>query len=233
MATAADRVALLTGVPLFASVDAGALKSIADAAVVRQAAAGTAFFREGDPASAFFVVQTGTVKLTQLTPEGHQVVLRLLGPGEAFGGVAAFGGAAYPVTAEAVNDVSSFEWPGPVMAGLMERYPRLTLNALRFVAARLHDLQVRYRQLATEKVERRIARAVIRLVQQAGRRIDEGVLIDLPLSRDDIAQMTATTLFTVSRIVSRWESEGILDAGRQRMVIRKPHALMSIADDIP
>src|SRR5512139_369847 len=132
MATAADRVALLTGVPLFASIDAGALKSIADAAVVRQAAAGTAFFREGDPASAFFVVQTGTVKLTQLTPEGHQVVLRLLGPGEAFGGVAAFGGAAYPVTAEAVNDVSSFEWPGPVMAGLMERYPRLTLNALRF-----------------------------------------------------------------------------------------------------
>ena len=60
-----------------------------------------------------------------------------------------------------------------------------------------------------------------------------GVLIDLPLSRDDVAQMTGTTLYTVSRTVSRWEAEGILDAGRQRMVIRKPHALMAIADDLP
>ena len=89
------------------------------------------------------------------------------------------------------------------------------------------------RQLATEKVERRIARALLRLVQQAGRRVEHGVLIDLPLSRDDIAQMTGTTLYTVSRVVSRWEGEGILDAGRQQLVIRKPHALMSLADEVP
>lgn len=226
------RADLLKPVALFASLDAAALRDVSDAARVTQLAAGAAFFREGDPAESFFVVQSGSVKLTQLTPEGHQVVLRLIGSGDAFGGVAAFGGATYPVTAEAVTGVSALEWPGAVMAGLMERYPRLALSALRFVAARLHELQVQYRQLATEKVERRVARALLRLVQQSGRRVESGVLIDLPLSRDDIAQMTGTTLYTVSRIISRLEGEGILEAGRQRMVIRNPHALLSVADDL-
>jgi CRP-like cAMP-binding protein len=81
-------------------------------------------------------------------------------------------------------------------------------------------------------VERRVARALLRLVQQAGRRIESGVLIDLPLSRDDIAQMTGTTLYTVSRIISRFEADGMLDAGRLRMVIRNPHGLLKIADDL-
>jgi len=219
-------------VALFATLDAIALDEVHGAARTRAIDAGQTFFREGDTATAFFVLNTGSVKLTQLTPEGHQVVLRLLSAGDAFGGVAAFGGATYPVTAEAVTSASAYEWPGDVMADLMERHSRLAVNALKFVAARLHELQVQYRQLATEKVERRVARALLRLVQQAGRRIESGVLIDLPLSREDIAQMTGTTLYTVSRIISRFESEGLLEAGRQRVVIRNPHGLLKVADDV-
>jgi CRP-like cAMP-binding protein len=132
----------------------------------------------------------------------------------------------------AITDTTAFEWPGSVMASLMERYPKLALNAVRFVAARLHELQDQYRQLATEKVERRIARALLRLVRQSGTRTESGVLIDLPLSREDIAQMTGTTLFTVSRVLSRWEADGILETGRQRIVVRAPHALVSIADEL-
>ena len=75
-------------------------------------------------------------------------------------------------------------------------------------------------------------RALLRLVQQAGRPIEAGMLIDLPLSRDDIAQMTGTTLYTVSRIVSSFEAAGLLEAGRQRVVIRSPQGLSRIADDL-
>lgn len=231
-AVVADRAVFAKEVALFAALDSSALAEIRAAARMGRAHAGAMFFREDDTASTFFVLESGSVKLTQLTPEGHQVVLRIIGPGDAFGGVAAFGGATYPVSAEAVTDSSAMEWPGDVMARLMDRHPRLAVNALRFVAARLHELQVQYRQLATEKVDRRVARALLRLVQQAGRRVESGVLIDLPLSRDDIAQMTGTTLFTVSRIISRLEGQGILEAGRQRMVIRNPHGLLKIADDL-
>jgi CRP-like cAMP-binding protein len=219
-------------VALFAALDPAALEEVKAAARTKTIEAGSTFFREGDAAAAFLVLTAGSVKLTQITPEGHQVVLRLIGPGDAFGGVAVFGGAAYPITAEAVTDASALEWPGDVMAALMERYPKLALSALQFVAARLHELQVQYRQLATEKVERRVARALLRLVNQAGRRVESGVLIDLPLSRDDIAQMTGTTLYTVSRIISRFEADGLLEAGRQRMVIRNPHGLLKVADDL-
>jgi CRP-like cAMP-binding protein len=219
-------------VALFAALDSTALAEVRAVAQTKAIGAGSTFFHEGDPALSFFVLETGSVKLTQVSPEGHQVVLRLIGPGDAFGGVAAFGGASYPITAEAVTDATALEWAGHVMASLMDRYPKLALNALQFVAGRLHELQVQYRQLATEKVERRVARALLRLVQQAGRRIESGVLIDQPLSRDDIAQMTGTTLYTVSRIISRFEADGMLDAGRLRMVIRNPHGLLKIADDL-
>ena len=228
-----DQPVFARHVTLFASLDTEVLREIRAAAHSRTVSAGTPFFREGEQASSFFVLEEGSVKLTQLTPEGHQVVMRLLQPGDAVGGVAAFGGAVYPVAAEAVTESAALEWPGPVMAMLMERYPRLAINAVRFVAERLYQLQEQYRQLATERVERRVAHALLRLTAQAGRQIDSGVLIDLPLSREDIAQMTGTTLYTVSRIISRFESEGLLDAGRQRMVIRNPQGLLKIADDIP
>ena len=227
-----SHIDLLKPVALFSGLDGPALRSVSDAARIRETKAGLSFFREGDPAESFFIVQSGSVKLTQVTPEGHQVVLRLIGAGDPFGGVAAFGGGAYPVSAEAVTDVTALEWPGPVMASLMETYPKLAINAVRFVAARLHELQVQYRQLATEKVERRVARALLRLGEQAGRRTEAGILIDLPLSREDIVQMTGTTLYTVSRIISRFEADGLVEAGRQHIVIRDVQALTSIADDL-
>lgn len=218
--------------PLFKDLSRGALSEIAAAARTREVAPGQPFFREGEPAAAFFVVRRGSVKLTQLGPDGHLVLLRLSGPGDAFGGVAALGQDTYPVSAEAVDQVTALEWSGRAMQALMERHAGLAMNIGRFIASRLQALQVQYRQLATENVERRVARAILRLVQHAGRRVETGVLIDLPLSREDIAQMTGTTLFTVSRIISRWESEGLLEAGRQRLVIRKPHALVSIAEEL-
>src|SRR5262245_39547949 len=109
------------------------------------------------------------------------------------------------------------------MATRLDECPELGLHAGRSVAGRLHDLQVQYRQLATAKVERRVARALLRLVEHAGRRTDSGVLIDLPLSREDIAQMTGTTLHTVSRIISRFEADGIVGDGRERVTIRNTH----------
>ncbi len=117
------------------------------------------------------------------------------------------------------------------MASLMEECPRLALNALRDLTARLTDLQERYRELATERVERRVAHALLRLADQAGWKTAEGVLIDMPLSRQDLAEMTGTTLYTVSRILSGWQRDGLLDIGRQRVTILDSQGLLAIAAD--
>jgi CRP-like cAMP-binding protein len=114
----------------------------------------------------------------------------------------------------------------------MELFPGLALNGLRLVAGRFQELQSRYQELATERVERRVARTLLRLARQTGRRTEEGVLIDLPLSRQDLGEMTGTTLYTVSRILSNWEQQALIQTGRERVIICNPHGLVVIAEDL-
>jgi CRP-like cAMP-binding protein len=223
----------LSKVPLFQGLQGDVLSRVVGLGRSRQVSGGEFFFNEGDPAEEFFVLTSGRVKLTQLTPEGHQVVLRVIGPGDAFGGVGAFGEPTYPISAEAVEPAVALAWTSATMRHLLETDGTVALNALHFVSGRLHDLQRRYRQLMTERVERRVARALLRLVHDAGRRVDAGVEIDFPVSRQDIAEMTGTTLYTVSRLLSGWEERGIVRSGRQRIVLTKPHALVAIAEDLP
>jgi CRP-like cAMP-binding protein len=109
----------------------------------------------------------------------------------------------------------------------------MALNGLRMVAGRFRDLQRRYQELATERVERRVARTLLRLTRQAGKGVPEGVLLDLPLSRQDLGDLTGTTLYTVSRILSRWEQDGLITTGRERVIVCKPHGLVAIAEDLP
>lgn len=225
---------LLRGVLLFRGLDNEGLEAAAaDARLVRVAANRT-FFREGEPARVFYVLHRGRVKFTQISAEGHEVILRVIGAGEPFGGVAAFvENATYPVTARAVEAAEAYTWDGKRIIALMQRFPTIAINAARMIADRLHELQRQHRELMTERVERRIARALLRLAEHAGRRVEGGVEIDFPLSRQDLAQMTGTTLFTVSRTLSGWEADGIIATGRRRVVVRQPHRLVRIAEDLP
>jgi CRP/FNR family transcriptional regulator, nitrogen oxide reductase regulator len=179
-----------------------------------------------------YVLHLGRVKLTQSTPEGQQVLLRFIGPGEMFGPTAVLQGQPYPVSAQAVRWCQALVWKGKTMASLMEDHPRIALNALRDLTARLQELRERYRELATERVERRVAQAILRLAAQAGWRTEDGVLIDMPLSRQDLAEMTGTTLYTVSRILTGWQRDGLLELGRQRVAIIDSQGLIALAADL-
>lgn len=227
-----DATRRVAQVPLFRGVSPDVLARIVGLGQTKSVAAGAFFFNEGEPAEEFFVLTDGRVKLTQLTPEGHQTVLHMLGTGDAFGGAGAFGDTTYPISAEAVEASTALSWTSATMRHLLETEQTIALNALRFVSGRLHDLQRRYRQLTTERVERRVARALLRLVRDAGRRVDAGIEISFPVSRQDIAEMTGTTLYTVSRLLSSWEAQGIVHGGRQHIVLTKPHALVAIAEDL-
>ncbi len=218
---------------LFAGLDDAARAAAAAAAAKRRLAKGEVLFDQGEEADACFVVLDGRIKLSQVTPEGNQVVVHYVGPGEMLAVGAVFVRSGYPCTPAAVQDTGERVWARKAITGLMLRHPQVALNALETVGKRFQALQERYRELATERVERRIARAVLRLARQAGRRLPEGgVLIDFPISRQDIAEMTGATLHTVSRTLSAWESEGLIEGGRQRIVIKRPHGLVQIAEDI-
>lgn len=223
---------VLKSVKLFHGLGPAQLDDVAAAARQKKKEPGENYFRQGQEARWNFVLARGRVKVTQVTAAGHQVVVRYAGAGEMFGCVPLYGGKEYPATATAVTSSEALTWDRPAMDRLMERYPRIAFNALEFLGEELARIRSRYQELATERVERRVARALLRLVSQAGKKVEGGVLIEFPLSRQDLAELTGTTLHTVSRILSGWEKKGIIESGRKRIVIRQPHGLVSIAEDL-
>ncbi len=221
---------MLAAVPVFGGLEEAALDAALAIAAPRFVAKNGTMFEQGDRAETFYVLVDGRLKVSQTTPAGQQVVIRYIGPGEFFGCVAVSGQTEYPGTATAVADSVAIGWDAAASRVLMERFPKFAMNALSTMGSRVQEAHSRLRELATEQVEQRVARAVLRLAQQAARKVDEGVRIEFPLSREDIAQMIGTTLHTVSRILSRWEEEGLVSGGRQQLTIRKPHALVTIAE---
>jgi CRP-like cAMP-binding protein len=219
--------------PLFQNIPAAALEAITAAAHAQALSDDSFLFYQDDPVERVYVVTAGRIKLAQLSPDGQQVIMRVATPGMLIAAISLVAGAVYPVTAQAAEESHVLYWTQAELLGMMERYPALALNAMRILASHVREFQDRYRELATERVERRVARAVLRLASQTGRKTDEGVLLDIPLTRQDLAEMTGTTLYTVSRILSQWESQGLVLAGRERVVIRFPHGLVRIAEDLP
>lgn len=218
---------------LFQGLTQQELDAVADASNSADLQAGTELFRQGEHAARVWILSRGQVKLVQNTADGQQVLLRFIGPGEVIGIVAALENSVYPATAEANESSIGYHWEGRRLHALMEQYPKIALNAIPFLIARVHDVQEHVRELATERVERRIARVVLRLVRQSAKKVEQGILIDMALTRQDLAEMAGTTLYTVSRLLQRWESRGLVKVGRKRVVICAPHSLVAIAEDLP
>ena len=89
---------------------------------------------------------------------------------------------------------------------------------------RLQDAHLRIQELSTDEVEQRVARAMLRLFEQSGQPVADGIGIGFPITRQDIAELTGTTLHTVSRLLNDWKQRGIVDCGRKRVVLRSPAA---------
>ncbi len=217
---------LVADLPLFQSLRPEQVEDVLAASRALRVPKNKAVFEQGEAAERFYLLLDGRLRVVRTTPEGQQIVVRFIGPGELFGIAMALRIPTYPGTAIAVTDSIALAWANAIWPDLVGKYPTLALSTLQTVGGRLHDANTRIVEMSTQQVERRIAHALLRLANQAGRKVDEGVLIDFPISRQDIAEMTGTTLHTVSRTLSAWEGKGWIEGGRQRVLLRKPHELV-------
>lgn len=218
--------------PLFSRLSLEALRNVIAAAHSQTVEEDAFLFYQDDPTERVYVLTQGRIRLGQLSPDGQQVIMRVATPWMLIAAIGMVTGAHYPVSAQAAETSQVVYWTQGEMLALIERYPDMALNAMRLLAGHVREFQDRYRELATERVERRLARALQRLADQAGRNTPEGLLLDLPLTRQDLAEMIGTTLYTVSRILSQWESQGLVSVGRERVVIRSLPGLARVADDL-
>jgi CRP-like cAMP-binding protein len=221
---------LVSSMPMFAGMEPEDIDRVLAPATSRRVASGDAVFEQGQNADRFFVLLSGRLRVTQLTEDGQQTVVRIVNPGDLFGIARALRRDDYPGTATAAVDSIVLQWPMSAWDGIISGFPSIAVNAMQAMGQRLQEAHARMRELSTEAVERRVAHAVLRLAGQAGKAEGKAVRIDFPISRQDIAEMTGTTLHTVSRILSGWQRAEIVEGGRQKLVIKDPHRLLMIAD---
>jgi len=215
---------------LFADIPSDILTDILSRGRCLHIKSGETLFHEGDHADRCYLVLKGRLKLSKLHEQGKEVIIRYIEPGSITAAIAVFKGKKFPVTAKAMGVAEVIGWDRDVIIELISEYGQLAVNLLRFAIDRIEELQNRYLELAAEQVERRIVRALLRIMRQSGRKTNEGIEIEFKLSRQDLADYTGTTLYTVSRTLSNWAKKGWVKSGRQRIVIVNPHALVSFSE---
>lgn len=220
----------LAKMELFSGVPDQALDIVRAAAKCEYVAKGQVIFRQGGRAERAYALGRGSVRIVQSGSDGSQVVIRFIGGGEMFGAVPIFTDRRFPADAIAAERSLVISWGEADLLQLLESYPQAALNVIRILGARLAEAQERLRELATQGVERRVASALLRLVNKAGRPAGDGTEIDLRLRRQDLAEVSGTTLHTASRLLASWEKGGLLSSQRQRLTIRNLSKLRRLAE---
>jgi len=188
-------------------------------------------FFEGDPSSWLGVVLEGRVKMIKHSEAGKDVVLDVLSPGEMLGEVAAFNGKPYPATAQAMEPTVVASIHRDDYLRRLKQYPALALRLIEKLGRRLRQAQETIKSMAVERVERRIARILLKLAATTGSSKEESIVIDMPLTRQDIAEMAGTTVETALRIMSKFRTKGLVQTRQGRVIIIEPHQLVRIAEE--
>lgn len=221
---------LLTGLPPFRQIARADIRAMLDLATCRRYPEGTAIFSAGMPADRFYLLLDGAIRVLRTTPWGDQIVVLHIPAGQLFGIAPAIGATSYPGTAVAASECIALSWQVRHWGDFTSRHPGFATETWRLVGARMEELHTRIAELATRHAEQRVAAALLRMVAQAGRRTDAGIEIGFPVTRQNISDMTGTTLHTVSRMLSAWEKEGVVASRRRHVVVTDPHRLMLIAN---
>lgn len=198
-------------------------------ATSRRYESGETIFNAGEPAERFLLLLDGHVRVLRSSADGEDVIVLHIPSGELFGIAQAVGRDRYPATAVSAGESISLSWPVRFWETCLAEYPSFASTAARTVGVRIEEMNSRIMELATQQVEQRIACALLRMAQQSGKTSAEGITIGFPITRQNIADMTGSTLHTVSRLLSAWEREGILSSARRKITICQPEQLVRIA----
>jgi CRP-like cAMP-binding protein len=220
---------LLTHLPPFSKLEKREIRRILDQATSRRYDEGVSIFDEGAPAERFFMLLDGYVRVVRVTPTGEQVTALHIPAGQLLGIAKAIGRETYPATAITATESIVLSWPTRLWDEFVADYDGFATETYKTVGDRLGEIHNRVIEMATQQVEQRVANALLRLINQTGRKVLDGIEIDFPITRQDLSELTATTLHTASRLLSAWEKQGLVQSKRKRIKVLDPHALVVIS----
>jgi len=221
--------AALGQIPLFLRVSTEDRERIASLAQLRRYERGEHVFHEGDESDFFFVVVSGRVKVYKHAPHGSDIILEMFGPGGPLGAVAAYESRPYPASAAAIEPATCLLIPREAFFGLLERHPSLVRGLLGSLSLRLVELTTRLTEMTAGRIDARFARLFLKLADQLGRPERGGLFIPLALARQDLADLSGTTIETSIRIMSRWSKDGVLRTEKDGFVLIDRDTLETLA----
>lgn len=217
---------LLRPLPPFSKLTDAEIRTILDQATSNRFDSGVAVFDEGLVADRFYLLLDGVIRVVRITPEGDQVTALHIPSGQLFGIAKALGRDTYPATALTASECIALSWPMTAWDGFIAQYDGFATETYKTVGLRVGEMNNRIVELSTQHVEQRVARALLRLVNQSGRKVDIGVEIGFPITRQDVSELTGTTLHTVSRLLSAWEKAGLVSSKRKKITVCDLHGLV-------
>jgi CRP/FNR family transcriptional regulator len=225
-----ERRDILQAMPFFAGLSDRDWEKVIDLFSERQYQKDDYIFLEGEAPEALYIIKTGKVKVLRHSTDGKDVVLRVGGPGQLLGTVAVFDGGGYPGTAQVIEECTALVIARNDCLTLVNRYPVFALAVISDLGSRLRSSAEQIRSLAVERVEQRIARVLLKLAETAGSDSPEGRVIEMPLTRQDVADMTGTTVETAIRVMSKFRRQELIKTRRGKVVLVELAALQEIAE---
>jgi CRP-like cAMP-binding protein len=210
---------LLRTTPIFSRLSPADRRTIADVARVQEFRKGEAIFEQESPSDAFYAITAGRVKIFKMMPNGKDVILEVFGPGDPLGAVAAYMDRPFPASAMALEDTTCVIIPRPAFFRLLESNPSLVRGLLLGLTTRLVELTNRLAELTGGRIEPRLARLFLKLGSEMGREDRGGTFVPLALSRQELADMTGTTIETCIRIMSRWNKGDVVRTEKDGFVV--------------
>ncbi|QGG94385.1 Crp/Fnr family transcriptional regulator [Actinomarinicola tropica] len=219
----------LAHVPFFAGLDEAGLDDVERRCTVHDHAAGTAVMHAGEPARRIFVVAAGTAKVVRTALDGTEVLIDVARPGDFIGTLPLLGAETYPDSVWALTPLCVLGLDEAAFGEILDSHPSVARLGLGVMARRLEQAHRHIHALGAADSEQRVAAALAMLEGRVGVRRRDGILLDLPLSRDDLAGLTGTASETVSRILARLGRDGVIETGRRWIRIVDSPALHDLA----
>jgi len=202
---------------LFSGLSARDCFRITSTAVKRTFARRESLFAQGQEIRNLILLESGNVKQMQISSNGDEVLLRISGAGDVVAGKELSPSLRHNYSARATRESRALMWENDQMQTYLAMYPQLGVNMGRILLAQLTELEERFREVATEKVTTRVALLLLRLCKQMGRHSSKGIQISL--NREELAQMAGVSMFTISRMLSRWSERGLIQAPREAVIV--------------
>jgi CRP-like cAMP-binding protein len=210
-------ISLLRELPLFANASETTLSTLADQCHIDRFEENAVIFYEGEICDRLWIVFRGQVKIARHSGEEREMILEILSRGEFFGGAAIFL-PKHPATASAMTALETISCSTQAYTAFIQSQPIVALKLIHMLGERLFGF-VQMHALTGERVERRLAHILLKLAKRGGRADLEGMMLTTALSRQDLADMTGTTIETVIRLMSRFRTDGVLKTRRGGYIV--------------